>query len=182
MAEKHTVARPYAEAVFALGVKGKSLDGWSKVLQDLSLVVGFVQIRGLIGNPLISKQQLYDVVIEICAKSIEKSVKQSVENFIRLLVDNNRLLLTPYIAELFELRRAEINKTLSVQVVCAYAMNKQQQQMLSDSLHTKLDRAIDLSVEKDANLIGGFVVHAGDLVIDASVIGQLSKFETLLSS
>ena len=178
MAEKHTVARPYAEAVFTLGVNNKCLDDWSQVLEKLSSIISFAEIRGLVGNPLVSKQQLFEIVAELCSDSISQDAK----NFIRLLVENNRLLLSPYIQELFELRRSEVNKTLSVQVVCAYAMNKQQQQLLTDALHTKLDRTIDLSVDKDAALIGGFVVHAGDLVIDASVAGQLSKFETLLGS
>ena len=178
MAEKNTVARPYAEALFRLAQEKNELDKWSKSVEALEQIIVNEQVANLVGNPLVGKEPLIEVMCELAGKSASATMK----NFLRLLVMNDRLFLIPQIRQLFEQRRAEVNKTLTVKVVSAYAMGKPLQQELSDTLQKKLDRTIHLDCGRDPNLIGGMVIHAGDLVIDASIAGQLHKLESILSS
>ena len=44
----------------------------------------------------------------------------------------------------------------------------------------RLGREVNLVAKVDENLLGGAIVRAGDLVIDGSVSGQLSKLATVL--
>ena len=49
-------------------------------------------------------------------------------------------------------------------------------------LTEKLSRQVKLTTAVDASLIGGAVIHAGDLVIDASVRGKLGKLRATLNT
>ena len=65
MAERATIARPYARAAFAYACKGNALAAWSDALNGAAAVVGDVRVRKLIGNPKISATQLLDFIADI---------------------------------------------------------------------------------------------------------------------
>jgi F-type H+-transporting ATPase subunit delta len=50
------------------------------------------------------------------------------------------------------------------------------------SLKTRLGREVKLDFDIDESLIGGVIIHAGDLVIDASVKGKLTKLTNELNT
>ena len=55
-------------------------------------------------------------------------------------------------------------------------------ELTQDQLAKKLGSRINIRTEIDASLIGGVIVRTGDLVIDASVRGKLSKLSATLNS
>jgi len=48
------------------------------------------------------------------------------------------------------------------------------------SLRKRLGRDVELSCSTDAELLGGAIIRAGDLVIDGSVRGKLQRLGTAL--
>ena len=79
------------------------------------------------------------------------------------------------IARLYELYRADLEKTLDVEMVSAFEVGQPQVDSLASSLRTRLGKAINISVTVDPSLIGGVILRARDLVIDGSVKGKLAK-------
>jgi F-type H+-transporting ATPase subunit delta len=59
-------------------------------------------------------------------------------------------------------------------------MSEAQQAQLVAALKKRLGREVTLVTKTDESIIGGAVVRAGDLVIDASVTGQLEKLANTL--
>jgi F-type H+-transporting ATPase subunit delta len=53
---------------------------------------------------------------------------------------------------------------------------------LAQSLSAKLNRKIDVNSSVDKSLLGGVVIHTGDMVIDGSVRGRLAKLAEALKS
>ncbi|MFT5451857.1 MAG: F-type H+-transporting ATPase subunit delta, partial [Enterobacterales bacterium] len=45
---------------------------------------------------------------------------------------------------------------------------------LNSTLETKLGRKVNINCQTDPTLMGGMIVRAGDLVIDASIRGKLN--------
>src|SRR5690554_7547519 len=66
----------------------------------------------------------------------EGSVTPEFGNFIRTLADNDRLLLIPDIAELFEQYKAEHDRSISVEVESAFELTDDQQKTLRSEEHT----------------------------------------------
>ncbi len=163
-----TIARPYAEALFARAVETDKLDLWSDMLELLASAARDPALAGLIASPKLDKAQMTELMLDIAGGRLSDEG----QNLVRLLVANGRLSVLPEIASHFEIRKAEHKGSLDVQVRSAFAMQPEQIEQLSAALSRKLGREINITTEEDPELIGGFRLRAGDMVIDGSVSGQ----------
>ncbi len=177
MAENSTLARPYAQAAFEIAQSEKNLSGWSEMLRAIAGVVADPRMQALLGSPRISKEQLVSIVTEVCGDALNDKSR----NFVKLLVDNGRLVVMAEICAAFESFRAETEATLTAQVVTAFQLNGAQQKEIAAALKRRTGREVTLETSVDASLIGGVVIRAGDLVIDGSVSGQLEKLGSALT-
>lgn len=176
MAEKSTIARPYAQAAFEIASDNGDLKGWSEMLQLLSMVAADELMQDMISNPAIERDKVVDVIIGVCDEALNEVGK----SFVKVLAENNRLNVMSEIAVLFEKQRAEAEKTVHAEVVSAFPLSDAQKQNLIDALKKRLGKEVTLVTSIDASIVGGAIVRAGDLVIDGSVSGQLEKLATAL--
>lgn len=177
MAEKTTVARPYAQAVFDLAHSKGALRDWSNVLQLAAAVVADPQVQRLVSHPRVRKAQIQSLILDVGGAGFSAEAK----NFIKVLIENRRLGLLPEIAAQYELYRAEAERTLTAEVISAFPVNDEQQARIAAALKKRLGRDVSLSCTVDGSLLGGVIIRAGDLVIDGSVTGQLTKLANALA-
>jgi F-type H+-transporting ATPase subunit delta len=81
----------------------------------------------------------------------------------------------------FEAKRAEAEGTIEAELISAREVTDAQRTALAESLARKLGREVSLRVVEEPDLIGGAVLRAGDMVIDASVKGRLQKLAANLA-
>jgi len=93
MADKSTVARPYAKAAFEEARDRKRLGPWADALRTAAAVVGDPRVESLLGNPRVTPAELADLVTGIAAAQLDEEGG----NFIRTLADNGRLAFLPEI-------------------------------------------------------------------------------------
>jgi F-type H+-transporting ATPase subunit delta len=182
MAETITIARPYARAAFELAQSEKgALNQWSEMLQVASLVTEDEAMRHLLANPKLSTTQKSDVVIDLCHDLYgAEKFAETFHNFIRLLADNHRLTMLPEIAAIFEKLRAEAQRTVQAQLITAFPVDDSQRDKVAKRLKERLKREVILECTVDESLIGGAIIRAGDLVIDGSAQGQLTRLAAVL--
>jgi F-type H+-transporting ATPase subunit delta len=171
MAERLTIARPYAKAVFAQALGARRLAEWSTVLQTAAAVSGDARVKPLFGNPHVSAAQLVELFSSVGGDSFDAQAK----NLLTTLADYRRLQFLPEISHGFERLRAEHERTVDVTVTSAVPLSEQQQQRLTAALSKRLARDVRLHTAIDKSLIGGAVLKADDLVIDGSVAGGLTQ-------
>ena len=176
MAEKSTIARPYAQAAFGIAQEQNELARWSDMLGFAAVVVTDDAMQVYISNPKVELETLTKLMVEVCGDQLNDLGK----NFIKVLVANKRLSVLPEIAVLYNQFRADAEKTVEAEVISAFPLTDAQQNSLIEGLKKRLGRDVSLVSKVDENLMGGAIVRAGDLVIDGSVSGQLSKLETTL--
>jgi F-type H+-transporting ATPase subunit delta len=169
--EATTIARPYAEAVFAHADEKDNLELWHEMLTFLSSVIEDEVVARIVSNPLVDQQAVNDLLQEIAGSRVnEEGV-----NLIRLLVQNRRLQVLPEINQIFDELKAEKEKVISAHVTSAYALKPAQEKLIAEALKAKLGRDVTITSEKNTDLIGGVHIRAGDMVIDGSVRGQLQQ-------
>lgn len=178
MAEVTTIARPYAEAVYRIAEQGAALDKWSGMLEFAASVVSDPQMQAVIGNPRLTAEQQKNAFLAVC----EKNIDEAGANMVRLLLENGRLTLLPVIREQFEQLRALHGGVMETEIVSAYPLNDAEKKDLVLRLETKYKRKVEATVTVDPELIGGIRIVAGDVVIDASVRGQLQNMAFTLTS
>ncbi len=171
MSELSTLARPYAEAVFKTAIENKSVPQWSDMLEFLSVVMQDKEMTAVVINPKVNHEQLTQLLLDICQDQL---TKEGV-NLLKLLVQNDRLLLAPQIFDLYESFKAEHEGYVDVEVISAYALSKDEQKKFANTLEKKLDKKVHITTSIDKTLIGGFLAKAGDTVIDGSIRGQIQQ-------
>lgn len=171
-----TIARPYAEAIFDRAKETGQISDWSQTLTLLASVASDPQMAEQIGNPNVPRERVRDIILEICGDSLSTEAA----NLVRLLAQNARLGAIGEIASLYEARREADQGVRKVLVRSAFPMDDAERQKISESMARRLGGQVELSVEEDPSLIGGFEIRAGDLVIDDSVRGKLQQLSHAL--
>ena len=171
MADTTTIARPYAKAAFEAAQADGALGAWSDMLNLMAEVTGDLAMRAFLANPDVENADKCQLVLDVCGDRL--SVQG--QNFVRILADNRRLPLVADIGAVYELLRADAERTIEAQVVSARALTKEQEKRLQTALKKQLGREVVISSTVDEALLGGAIIRAGDLVIDGSATGKLHQ-------
>lgn len=177
MAEKVTIARPYARAAFGFAQEQKALAKWSELLGNASAVVADERVARLLSSPAVTPAQLVELIGESTGVALDEHGK----NFLNTLAQNRRLGLLPEIAAMYEILRAEVENIADVQITSAVALNDAQRNRLSEALRKRMNRDVRLHCDVDPALLGGAVVRSGDLVIDGSLKAGLERLASELA-
>jgi F-type H+-transporting ATPase subunit delta len=172
MADRSTIARPYAKAAFADAKSANALDAWSTLLDRGAAVVSDERIAALIGSPKVTPAQLAALVTEVAGTT---GTGEAGGNFLRLLADSRRLGFLPEIAARFQTLKDEAEGTVDVTVTSAAAMPDAEREAIATALARRFNRKVRVHADVDPSLIGGAVVRAGDMVIDGSLKSRLER-------
>ena len=177
MAELFSIARPYAQAVFELARSSGDYTGWSQSLSAMAQVSRDPEMKRLIQNPRVSRQEIAQVIADVCGSGVGEEGR----NLLRLLAQNRRLHVLPAIADQYENLRAEAERTVQAELESALPVSDSEQQRIADALTARLGRKVELVCRTNETLVGGAVIRAGDLVIDGSVRARLEKLAVAIS-
>ena len=177
MAERATIARPYAKAAFEYARAANATAPWSQGLKTAAEIVADKRVTALTKSPRWSAADIVGLIADVAGANFNAPM----QNFVRILAENHRLLLLPEITAHYEELRSDIENTVDVEVLSAIALNAAQQEKLAQALSTRLKRKVRMHNSVDATLLGGAVVRAGDLVIDGSLKGRLQRLATDLT-
>ena len=171
MAETITIARPYAKAAFEAAKAKDALTAWSEMLTYAAAVADDEKMKVVLDHPSLTSEQKAQVFADVCADKLDDDGSR----FISVLSENNRLVLLADIAELFEHYKSQLEQSIDVDIESAFELDNEQQDKLAQALSKKLDRKVLVTASTNSELIGGAIVRAQDLVIDASVRGKIAK-------
>ena len=179
MAELSTIARPYAEALFqAVSSDAAGLSGWSELLSELAQVVSVDEVRDALADPRLNGEQRKTLFTGL----LKTPLNAQANNFIGLLVDNQRLLLLPQIAEQFETLRHRLEGTAQADIISAFPLSDVQLAELMAGLEKKFGLKLKPAVTVDPALIGGVRITVGDQVLDTSVQARLARMRDSLAA
>jgi F-type H+-transporting ATPase subunit delta len=177
VAERATIARPYAKAAFEYAREANAFAAWSQGLQSAAQIVADPSVAPLTKSPQWPMANLVSLITDVAGDKLDAGM----QNFVRVLAENRRLLLLPEIAVHYEELRAAVENTLDVEVISAVTLSDAQADKLKQALSTRLKRTVRMQNSVDSTLLGGAVVRAGDLVIDGSLKGRLERLATDLT-
>jgi F-type H+-transporting ATPase subunit delta len=178
MAERATVARPYAKAAFTYAQEQGRLEQWSKWLATARETVLSEAFGAYESSPGVQTQQLVDLIAGVCEGELDPNSRA----FLELLAEYDRVGYLPEIATRFEELKAEAQNIADVAIVSATQLDDAQRERLAGALRTRLRRDVRLHCTVDPSLIGGAVVRSGDMLIDGSLAQKLERLGTELTT
>jgi F-type H+-transporting ATPase subunit delta len=176
MAELATIARPYAEAAFQLARDEHSLAGWSQMLQLAASIVSDERVARTLDNPRLDSGAKQSLLLSIGGDRFDEASR----NFIRVLVESERVMLLPQIAAMFETLKNNAEATAKATIESAFELDAVQLSALTASLEKRFGRKIETTVTVNPELIGGARVTVGDSVLDGSVQAKLAAMHAQL--
>lgn len=176
MAELATVARPYAEAAFELARAGGHLPAWSDMLRFAASIVADERVAAALDNPRLDAAAKESLLLGIGGDRFSGDTR----NFIRVLVDAERVSMLPQISMMFDRLKDEAEGTAHATIESAFALTDAQVAELRSGLEKRFGRKIDATVTVNPDLIGGARVTVGDAVLDGSVQAKLAAMRAQL--
>lgn len=169
MSEAKTIARPYAVAAWRHAEGLGKVDLWTEMLEFMAAVNEDDAMSAIVSDPRVDGETLSKLMLEVCGGHLSDTA----EAFVKLLVENGKLGLMPEIAEVYKELQSEAGGAIQATLTAAYPVNAKFEQAIADAMKKRLDREVSFSTEIDKELLGGVIIRAGDMVIDASVRGQI---------
>jgi len=177
MAEIATIARPYAEALFKVAVKG-DLNAVAAQIGELAQVAAQPQLRQFADNPKVGAAQVF----ELMASVVKTPMGDVASNFLKTLIDNGRLEALPEVAAQFTVLKNARDGVADALVESAFAIDSAALVDLVATLERRFARKLNVTVKLVPELIGGVRVVVGDEVLDTSVKARLEQMKTALSA
>ena len=178
MADKNTIARPYAQAAFEVANEASDLAGWSDALNVARLLLADGQVATFLATPTLTDKQRIAFLGDLFKSadsdnSVLAGGDSKGSNFLKLLVEYERIAVLPEISKHFDELKAKVENTVDVTVTSAAPLSDAQKNTIASALQKRLGRNVRIETELDENLIGGAVIRAGDVVIDGSLRSRL---------
>jgi F-type H+-transporting ATPase subunit delta len=179
MAELSTVARPYAEALFAVArTSGSSLDAWQAAADELAAVLAHPQVAEVVADPKLDQAQIFSLL----AGMLKAPLPDAGGNFLKLLIENQRLAVLPEVAKQFRRLKNDAEGVADCLIETAFPLSDAQVTELVASLAAKFGRKLKPEVRVNDRLIGGVRATVGDQVLDGSVRARLTDMQTALTA
>lgn len=180
MAELSTIARPYAEALFAAATAAgaDARASWGARVEELAALTTHPQVAQIVADPNLGDARTFDLL----AGLLKSSLPDGVANFLRTLIGNGRLAALPEIARQYRILKNEAEGVADCLIETAYAMSEAQVAELLGLLTKKFGLRLKPEVKVDPALIGGVRVTVGDHVLDTSVRTQLARMQAALTA
>lgn len=167
------IARRYAAALADVAVPRQEarevqedLSAWGAMLQEHS------QLIEVFRNPTIPYEQKRRVVNALIERT---RVRQTSANFIRVLLQNQRLADLHEINASFAQELDRRSGVVAAHVTTARPLPLHEQEILQSRLSELTHRKVKLQFTVDESLIGGIVTRIGSTIYDGSVQSQLQQ-------
>jgi F-type H+-transporting ATPase subunit delta len=128
------------------------------------------ELRNVLRNPQVDPKTKADLLEELLG-----GADVLVRNFLRLVAEKGRIADIEEIAREFERLMAKEERRLNVELTTAYELSDDEAKAILGQIEEASGRKVDATRKVDPHLIGGFVLQAGSMRVDASVRGRLNR-------
>lgn len=170
--------RMYARALFEAARDAGRLEAVRDELSDAAAAIESVpELRRVLDNPELEPEAKASVLVAVLADA-----DQLVRNFARLLVEKGRAGELPAVAREYEALVAAEQRILTVELTTAYELSDPEAADIVERIEQASGRQVEATRTVDPALIGGIVLQAGSMLLDASVRGRLQRLRQELTT
>jgi len=163
--------RIYAEALFGAAKDAGRLAPVHEALSDFAAAVAeSPELRSVLRNPQLETHAKSQILADLAGDS-----QPLFTNFLRVAAEKGRAGEIEEIAREFEQLMAAEEKRLTVELTTARELSDSEADAILKEIEKAAGRKVDATRTVDPDLVGGIVLRAGSLRVDASVRGRLER-------
>jgi F-type H+-transporting ATPase subunit delta len=133
------------------------------------------ELRSVLRNPQLESSAKAGILADLAGED-----EPLFTNFLRVAAEKGRAGEIEEIAKEFEHLMAVEEKRLTVELTTARELSDSEADAILGEIETAAGRKVDATRKVDPDLVGGIVLQAGSLRVDASVRGRLERLRTEL--
>ncbi|CAB4882594.1 unannotated protein [freshwater metagenome] len=165
------IAQVYARSLFEAAREAGRLDVVREQLGEIADAVDTSRdLRLFLFSPYFSTEEKKDGIRRAIAEA-----DPLVENTLVLLAENHRLPAIFRIRKDYDRLWEEANDLLSVTVTSAVELDDAVVERIGSEIGRQTGRQVTLTKQVDPSIVGGFIVRAGNAIVDASIRNRLEN-------
>jgi F-type H+-transporting ATPase subunit delta len=165
------VHRTYARSLFEAAMEAGRLAEVREQLGDFVETVRQVpELAEILRNPQLDQRAKLAAV-----DAVAGNADPLVRNLLRLLIEKGRGGEIEEVGEEFERLAARQEGQLNVELTTAFELSEGEARAIIEQIQEASGRTVEATRSVDPDLIGGIVLQAGSLRVDASVRGRLER-------
>ncbi len=173
------VGQRYALALFEVS---QQLGKEDRFFKELKFVIDALKqnpdFMKVLSAPMISKDEKKELVETIFSSSLS----QEIINFLKILLDKERISSIFDIADEFEKNLNKARNIKKVTAIAAVELSEDVRQKLTEKLRAVTGSTIILSTLMDPSVVGGIMLKIGNEQIDGTLRGRLESLKQEISS
>ena len=170
--------RIYAKAVFEAALQEKRVDAVDRDFGAFAEALDATpELAAFLGNPQVETAAKIEVVGQL-----SDGGDDLVRNTLRLLVEKGR---AGEIAEVYEEFRGFVDRAqgrVVVELTTAHELTDDEARTIVSKIEEASGRTVEATRSVDPSLVGGMILQAGSLRVDASVRGRLERLRRELAT
>jgi F-type H+-transporting ATPase subunit delta len=163
--------RIYAEALFSAAKDGKRLQQVNEALSDFARAIEeSPELRAVLRNPQLESSAKAAILADLAGDD-----EPLFSNFLQLAAEKGRAGELEEIAREFERLMAREERRLTVELTTARELSDAEANAILKQIEQAAGRKVEATRSVDPDLVGGIVLQAGSLRVDASVRGRVER-------
>ncbi|MHB1692635.1 MAG: ATP synthase F1 subunit delta [bacterium] len=174
------VSKRYANALIDISLEKKDIENvysQFKKFIDYYNDNGNLDFREYIGLPFIDKKERIDA-INILSKDL--SLNEILNNFLSLLVENERINILNNIFEEFVKIKNEKDGIVKMTIISGQKLKDDELTVLKEKIEKILNKKIILEENISADTMGGFLININGKIFDGSLMTQINNISAFL--
>ena len=173
-----TISIRYAKALLKYAIDGHVED---KVYEDMKMLASVYlhapELRYMTENPLLSDEARMEVLCKACGDDVSQATK----NFFSLVIKKRRTEFIQFLANayisLYLKEKKVVKSHLTVPVSVDDATITRMKDIIGHYVGSKECEQVDMDVEVDPSIVGGFILDFGTYRLDASINRQIDNIK-----
>ena len=173
---RRAYSKRYAQAVFEIALETGELERWQSDLAKIVPTVSDKDFKAFLENPKIHFSEKEKLLSEQM-----KEINPLTLNLILLLVSRGRLDTIGEIADEYRRLWNSYRGIELAEVTTAVPLAKEDEQKLARHLGRMVGKKVEIRVDINPGVIGGFIARIGDRLLDGSTRSQLAALKKALA-
>jgi F-type H+-transporting ATPase subunit delta len=163
--------RIYAEALFGAAKDAGRLEQVHEAFADFAATAAeSPELRAVLRNPQVESSAKAAILADLAGEG-----EPLFTHFLQLVAEKGRAGELEEIAKDFERLIAREERRLTVELTTARELTEAEAKAILQQIEDAAGRTVDATRKVDPDLVGGIVLQAGSLRLDASVRGRLER-------
>jgi F-type H+-transporting ATPase subunit delta len=173
------IAIRYAKALLNIAVEADQVEQFAgEISQVAQLLQEQDLLRLLLDSPTFALEKKTAIMLDIAE---QMQLSEGMKLYLSLLLQKGRIIYLPQIDRSYRKFADNLSGVVRAQVTSARKLTKERTTKIQQMLEEQTGKKIVLSVDTDAELIGGMQVEMGGKLFDGSIKTQLKRVSNTLA-